>query len=223
LYGAGTGGVIGGMSSAMSGGNFWDGAVLGAALGAIGGGFAGGQKALSNGQNAWWGSKIAHNRTRWSFAWWDAPDVYTSPIPNVAGEIENGCVPGGLNAISDSYGQSDETQAYWKAQYEECSGEQFNGVHEENICDYTQSNGYCSEVVKSDDLASCLQSGKRVGVAVSNYGLNNSEHWLDLQALKIWPNGKMQLILMNPDGGGTFTLGSSYFKTYNPRFYSIFQ
>ncbi|MBS7364832.1 MAG: hypothetical protein KIH03_13595 [Paludibacteraceae bacterium] len=55
LYGAGTGSVIGGVGSAMTGGDIKEGIIFGAATGLVSGGFQGYCSAKSQGLNPWTG------------------------------------------------------------------------------------------------------------------------------------------------------------------------
>jgi RHS repeat-associated protein len=73
---------------------FFDNWYWSAAMGFASGAFAGYNLAKEKGLNYWWGSKVAYNRTQWSFYNVDKPDyVVDFSIPNVGSKADNDCVP----------------------------------------------------------------------------------------------------------------------------------
>lgn len=229
--GAFTGAVTGGLTSSLNSGNFWDGAGKGAlwggALGAVTGGIAGGIDAYNKGNNVWWGTEPknwAHNRGQWSLGWWDKPDVARSPIKSVAGEFSQGCVPAGMESIADSYGLTNQDQYFWKSEYQNYTGQPFNGVDPNKLENFVESvNGYNVDKITKDNVFSTFQAGKRVGIGVSNYGQNGGGHFMVVNTMKVWPNGNFKLILMNPDGGGRYFINQRNFFNYGARFWSIYR
>lgn len=233
VSGAIGGGLSGGLTTWAVGGNFWDGAkkgaMIGAVSGALSGGVAGYNIAKANGLNYWWGSEPAKDRTQWSLAWWDKPDIATSPIPFVPGTIESGCVPAGMEAITKSYPNSDlkyikQDQYYWKTQYEFLTNENFKGVSASDIEGLVDQAGTRSlDPISSDYVLDNMAEGKRVAVGLTNYN-GNSNHFMVIRKAKYWSNGNYRLTLMDPNGGTQYTLTRNQYYKYHSgsAFYSIY-
>jgi len=206
MSGAIGGGLSGGLASFASGGDFWEGAkqgaISGGIIGGIGGGLQGYFDAYNAGNNIWWGTKQenwGYNRNQWSLAWWDKPDVVTSPIQAVEPKINSGCAVIGMESVSKSYGLTEQDQFFWKTKYENYTGLPFTGIDASNFKNYVESvNGYSVDLINKDYIFSSLQAGKRVGIGI--YDENNAQHFMLVKQMKIWPSGKQMIKYWDPKG-----------------------
>jgi len=225
---AGTNILGNGISNSLFDKPFFDNWGASAGTGFAGGAYSGYGLAKEGGLNYWWGTKSenwGYNRDQWSLAWWDKPDVARSPIRSVAGEFSNGCVPTGMQAISDSYGLTNQDQYFWKTEYQNYTGTPFNGVDPNKFEGFVEFvNGYnVDNITGTGDVFSNIMGGKRVGMGVANYGSSGANHFMVVKKMLSWPNGNFRMVMMNPDGGGIFTINKRNFFTYGPRFWSIFR
>ncbi len=240
IYGAATGAitgaVTGGLNSSLNGGSFSDGAEqgakTGALMGALSGGISGGRSAYENDRNIWWGTKRenwAYKRNQWSFAWWDGKDVAKSPIEQFNGIPygEGTCVPTGMAAVAESFGQYNRDDPnWWIKEYEKYSGNKWNpkaGVDLSDFECFVESEGYdVNNIVLDKDIYTAMNSGKRVVVCFRNYSGNGDGHLMVVQRVEVFPdNNVVRLTMMNPNGGQSVVKDAHEIRNLSPVFYSI--
>jgi hypothetical protein len=219
---------VNGITNTLNGDPFFDNWGSSAISGFASGAISGYNLSKEGGLNYWWGTKSenwGYNRDQWSLGWWDKPDVARSPINSVAGEFSNGCVPTGMQSISNSYGLTNQDQYFWKSEYQNYTGTPFNGVDPNKLEGFVESvNGYnVDKLTSTGDVFSNIMGGKRVGMGVANYGSSGANHFMVVKKMLSWPNGNFRMVMMNPDGGGLFTINKRNFFKYGPRFWSIFR
>ena len=222
--------TAGGTTAALLGTDFWTGvkagAITGAITGAVFGGIDGGIRADKAGQGIWWGNKIGYNRSKWSLAWWDKPDIAWSSIERVAGKTLKSCVYAGMESISASYGLAEHNQEFWLEQTKNILNKPADfagGVAGKELTQVVESvDGYCIEQIKTNfpnapkEAFGTIQSGKQVGI-----GVNGEEHFMPVKQIKIWPDGKFQIKVMDPNGGIMRIFNTYDYQGYN--FWSIYR
>jgi hypothetical protein len=130
-----------------------------------------------------------------------------------------------MESISKSYGHTEHNQSFWLEQSKiilDKPTDYTGGVAGKDLIQVIESvDGYCAEPITTNfptaprEAFETIQNGRQVGL-----GTHGEEHLMPIKQIKIWPNGRFQIKVMDPNNGMMRIFNTHDYQGYN--FWSIY-